>query len=78
MKNASENRLPSSVEEGMPEPTATAGVVGGRCFVGGIEPPPQRRAAPLLPSLSKEGTLHFHPAPRRDLACYDDSVRESR
>jgi len=28
MKNSSENKLPSSVEEGMPGPTATPGVVG--------------------------------------------------
>ncbi len=44
----------------MSGPTATAGVVGGRCFGRQIEPPRQWRAAPLLPSLSKEGTLAFH------------------
>jgi len=31
MKNSLENKLPSSVEEGMPGPTATAGVVGVPC-----------------------------------------------
>ena len=31
MKNSLENELPSSVEEGMPGPKATAGVVGVPC-----------------------------------------------
>jgi hypothetical protein len=42
----------------MPGPTATAGVVGRRCFGRRLEPPRQQSAAPLLP-LSKEGTLPF-------------------
>ena len=53
----------------MPGPTATAGVVSVPCSSAMIEPSRQRRAAPLLPSLSKEGILPlFHRTWRRDAA----------